>query len=87
MVLLRPASPGTGVIAGGSARAVLECAGVQDVLAKSLGSANAINVVHATVDALQQLEEPEAVAKRRGLPVEDVAPAALLRARKEEVAG
>ena len=68
-------------------RAVLECAGVQDVLAKSLGSANAINVVHATVDALQQLEEPEAVAKRRGLPVEDVAPAALLRARKEEVAG
>ena len=87
VVLLRPASPGTGVIAGGSARAVLECAGVQDVLAKSLGSANAINVVHATVDALQQLEEPEAVAKRRGLPVEDVAPAALLRARKEEVAG
>ena len=87
MVLLRPASPGTGVSAGGSARAVLECAGVHDVLAKSLGSANAINVVHATVDALQQLEEPEAVAKRRGLPVEDVAPAALLRARKEEVAG
>ena len=87
VVLLRPASPGTGVIAGGSARAVLECAGVHDVLAKSLGSANAINVVHATVDALQQLEEPEAVAKRRGLPVEDVAPAALLRARKEEVAG
>ena len=87
VVLLRPASPGTGVIAGGSARAVLECAGVHDVLSKSLGSANAINVVHATVDALQQLEEPESVAKRRGLPVEDVAPAALLRARKEEVAG
>ena len=87
VVLLRPASPGTGVIAGGSARAVLECADVHHVLAKSLGSANAINVVHATVDALQQLEEPEAVAKRRGLPVEDVAPAALLRARKEEVAG
>ncbi|GAB3819696.1 30S ribosomal protein S5 [Tessaracoccus terricola] len=83
VVLLRPASPGTGVIAGGSARAVLECAGVHDVLSKSLGSANAINVVHATVNALQQLEEPEAVAKRRGLPVEDVAPAAMLRARKE----
>ncbi|HHU40565.1 MAG TPA: 30S ribosomal protein S5 [Propionibacterium sp.] len=86
VVLLRPASPGTGVIAGGSARAVLECAGITDVLAKSLGSANAINVVHATVTALQQLEEPEQVAKRRGLPVEDVAPAALLRARKEGAA-
>jgi small subunit ribosomal protein S5 len=81
VVLLRPASPGTGVIAGGSARAVLECAGVHDVLAKSLGSANAINVVHATVAALQSLEQPEAVAKRRGKAVEDVAPAALLRAR------
>ena len=86
VVLLRPASPGTGVIAGGSARAVLECAGISDVLAKSLGSPNAINVVHATVAALQQLEEPEQVARRRGLRVEDVAPAALLRARKEGVA-
>jgi small subunit ribosomal protein S5 len=81
VVMLRPASPGTGVIAGGSARAVLECAGVRDVLAKSLGSANAINVVHATVAALQSLEQPESVAKRRGKAVEDVAPAALLRAR------
>ena len=70
-------------VAGGSARAVLECAGVQDVLAKSLGSSNAINVVHATVAALQQLEEPEEVARRRGKSVEDVAPAAMLRARKE----
>jgi len=86
VVMLRPASPGTGVIAGGSARAVLECAGVHDVLAKSLGSANAINVVHATVAALQQLEEPEQVARRRGKAVQDVAPAALLNARKEEVA-
>lgn len=86
VVMLRPASPGTGVIAGGSARAVLECAGVHDVLAKSLGSANAINVVHATVAALQMLEEPEQVARRRGLPVEDVAPAALLKAQKAEVA-
>ncbi|MBK9697439.1 MAG: 30S ribosomal protein S5 [Propionibacteriaceae bacterium] len=83
VVMLRPASPGTGVIAGGSARAVLECAGIHDVLAKSLGSDNAINVVHATVAALKSLEEPEAVARRRGLPVADVAPAALLRAREE----
>ena len=83
VVMLRPASPGTGVIAGGSARAVLECAGVHDVLAKSLGSSNAINVVHATVDALQQLEEPEEVARRRGKSVEDIAPEAMLRARKE----
>ena len=83
VVMLRPASPGTGVIAGGSARAVIECAGVHDVLAKSLGSSNAINVVHATVDALQQLEEPEEVARRRGKSVEDIAPAAMLRARKE----
>ncbi|MDR1711807.1 MAG: 30S ribosomal protein S5 [Propionibacteriaceae bacterium] len=83
VVMLRPASPGTGVIAGGSARAVLECAGVRDVLAKSLGSDNAINVVHATVAALRNLEEPESVAKRRGLPVAEVTPAALLRAREE----
>ena len=81
VVMLRPASPGTGVIAGGSARAVLECAGVHDVLAKSLGSTNAINVVHATVAALQGLETPEDVAKRRGKTVEEVTPAAILRAR------
>ncbi|QLQ15263.1 MAG: 30S ribosomal protein S5 [Micropruina sp.] len=84
VVMLRPASPGTGVIAGGSARAVLECAGVHDVLAKSLGSDNAINVVHATVAALKSLEEPEQVARRRGMSVEDVTPAAILRARAEE---
>ncbi|MGV8848906.1 MAG: 30S ribosomal protein S5 [Propionibacteriaceae bacterium] len=85
VVMLRPASPGTGVIAGGSARAVLECAGVHDVLAKSLGSSNAINVVHATVVALKSLEEPESVARRRGKSVEDVTPAALLRARAEGI--
>ena len=81
VVMLRPASPGTGVIAGGPVRAVLECAGVHDVLSKSLGSDNAINIVHATVEALRSLERPEAVAARRGLPVDEVAPAAMLRAQ------
>ena len=79
VVLLRPASAGTGVIAGGPVRAVLECAGIHDVLSKSLGSSNTINIVHATVDALKRLEEPRAVAARRGLTLEQVAPARLLR--------
>ena len=81
VVMLRPASPGTGVIAGGPVRAVLECAGIHDVLSKSLGSDNAINIVHATVAALKGLERPEAVAARRGLPLDEVAPAAMLRAQ------
>ncbi|GAB3108657.1 30S ribosomal protein S5 [Janibacter alkaliphilus] len=81
VVMLRPASPGTGVIAGGPVRAVLECAGIHDVLSKSLGSDNAINIVHATVEALKGLERPEAVAARRGLPIDEVAPAAMLRAQ------
>jgi small subunit ribosomal protein S5 len=74
VVLLKPASPGTGVIAG-------ECAGIHDVLSKSLGSSNAINIVHATVAALKQLNRPEEIAAKRGLPIEDVAPAAMLKAR------
>ena len=82
VVLLRPAAAGTGVIAGGPVRAVLECAGIHDVLSKSLGSSNTINIVHATIEALRMLEEPAAVAARRGLSIEEVAPAGLLRQQK-----
>ncbi|MEY5023800.1 MAG: ribosomal protein [Actinomycetota bacterium] len=78
VVLLRPAAAGTGVIAGGPVRAVLECAGVHDVLSKSLGSSNTINIVHATVAALKQLEEPQSVADRRGKTLAEVAPRRLM---------
>ena len=86
VVLLRPAAGGTGVIAGGPVRAVLECAGIHDVLSKSLGSSNTINIVHATVAALKQLEEPRAVAARRGLEFDQVAPARLVRAEADAIA-
>ncbi len=71
-VLLRPASAGTGVIAGGPVRAIVECAGIHDILSKCIGTNNPQNVIHATVDALRQLRMPEAVSRRRGLAVAEM---------------
>jgi small subunit ribosomal protein S5 len=82
-VLLKPAAPGTGVIAGGAARIILEEAGVHDVLAKSLGSPNAINVARATINGLKSLQRPDEVARRRGLPADSFVPKGLLRAYNE----
>src|SRR4029078_8572434 len=81
-VMMKPAAPGTGVIAGGAARVILEEAGVHDVLCKSLGSANHINVARATIAGLKSLQRPDEVAKRRGLPVGDFRPTGVLQASK-----
>jgi small subunit ribosomal protein S5 len=86
-VLMKPASPGTGVIAGGAARAILEEAGIHDVLAKSLGSSNHINVARATIAGLQALQRPDDIARKRGLSAEEFTPKGLLAAYNESKRG
>ena len=87
VVLLRPAAPGTGVIAGGAARAILEEAGIHDVLCKSLGSSNHINVARATIEALKAQKRPDVIAKLRGKTAEEVTPKGLLRAYRGDTGG
>jgi small subunit ribosomal protein S5 len=82
-ILLKPAAPGTGVIAGGAARSILEMAGIHDVVAKSLGTSNAINVAHATVAGLKALRRPDEIARLRGKSPEEVTPNGVLRAYEE----
>jgi len=82
-IIMKPAAPGTGVIAGGAARAILEMAGIRDVVAKSLGTSNAINVAHATMAGLKALRRPDEVARLRGKSPEEVTPAGVLRSYEE----